>query len=239
MKDKDLSIIIITLERYNPYSLQTTNKLRLKLKDLGYGKCKIKYIGINGFKLKNKKVRETILSPNVISFGLGSAGCALSHACVLKLIKVSKIKGNVLVLEEDALIKRNISFSKEIFNHIPENYDVCFLHSYWRESFYSQARSENDQKYFAKILNNKIKNPTGTNAYLINGENIDKILKVILPIQGGIDWHFFAKSQSLNGYIINPNFNFCDNPAKDSQSMAATQPSIRYKMDLIDRKLRD
>lgn len=232
MNSNDLYIIVITLERYNPFSFQTTNKLKLKLRELGYGKCNIKYIGINGMKLKDKKVRDTILSPRVVSFGLGSAGCALSHACVLKLIKAIKIKTNVLVLEEDALLKRDIFFLKNISNYIPEDYDICFLHSYWREAFDSQAKHEDNKKYFVKILNNKIKNPTGLNAYLINGKNINRILNIMLPIQGGIDWHFFAKSQNLNSYIINPNFNFCNNPSWDDK----TQPSIRHKMDVVANK---
>lgn len=239
MNEEDISIIVITLEKYNHFSLKNTNKLKLKLKELGYGNCRIKFIGINGFNLKGKKVRESIVSKSVAAFGLGSFGCALSHACVLKIIKGARIHNHVLVLEEDALIKQDFLFLKNLTKEIPKDYDICFLHSYWREAFYLQNKEPgkdiNKGLLFTKILDNRIKNPTGLNAYLVNGKNIDKTLEVMLPIKGGIDWHVFRQSLYLNSYIINPNFNFCTNPPWDYETAV---PSVRHKMDDISSKVK-
>ncbi len=228
MVDKD--IFIISLKDVYTISKNRTETLMTKLKNLNFNMSKINFVGINGEILANKKLNKKYVSSEKYDFHehLGTLGASLSHVIALKLIQIKKLYTDVLILEEDAPIEKPIC---SIFSFLPKDYDLVYLHSYWESNFYLQEENisikdimpnglyhnnkqssisqdlkyQNINKLFKKIIKPPNYNtPTGIPILLVNGRNIDKILKELLPIKESADWHYLNQFGKLNQYYVNP-----------------------------------
>lgn len=219
MKVKEnLEIFIITLKDVYETSLKKYNKLISNLKLFSeFKNVKINTLGIDGAQLVNKKINNAYMAQSLIDqekMGVGGIGCTLSHVAVLKTVEKYNINKNILVFEEDAILNRDIF---KILPYAPKDYDFIFLHSYWDCNYFDQP--VNPENQFFRKIENLITGDCGAMCYLINGQNIKKIVKEILPIEHGIDWHLIKpqihygkKIHSLNKYLIDPNLRLCQNP---------------------------
>lgn len=216
-------IFIISLKKYFKFSKQRTDFLLSKLLNLKFDISTINFVGINGVRLKNKKINSKYISLEKYNFNqnIGTLGCALSHIMVLKLAQIRKINNDILILEEDACINKNFNF---LYSYLPEDYDIIYLHSYDETFFYKQTIQDDSNVYFRKINKPLLYNfiPGGTSALLVNGRNINKILNTILPVKEAIDWHYINLYDKLNQYYIKPELDIFLNPPLES---------VRYAMD--------
>ena len=209
MKTFENEIFIISLKNIYKFSKKRTDILLERLKNLGFINNQIYFVGIDGRNLKDKKINSKYICSKKFDFytHLGTLGCALSHIIVLKLIQIKNIQNSVLVLEEDALIRKNFSF---LMKELPLDYDIIYLHSYNEKLFYNST--ENNFSPFFRKINKQIKTPMppGRQALLINGNKINKIIKHLLPYKKAGDWHNLTKYNNLNLYLTNPSYElFC------------------------------
>lgn len=231
---KSIEIFVVTLKKYSNFSKFRTERLISLLKDkFPSFQMNIRYIGINGLKLKNKKIIEKYMTKDYSDKVLwGDKGCSLSHVCIFKLIQINKLYSDVFVFEEDAM-PTNSNFEL-IIKRFPQDYHLVSLHSYSDLNFYQQLdpnkktveekdRIENIFFDFRKIIHPVIW-PVGASCYVINGRKIEEIVKNILPLGSPIDSHIWSNYHNmLNKYIINPEIKLCS---------SSDGKSIRHIIDL-------
>lgn len=134
----EFEIFVISLKRYCKISARRTERITDALTKLGVKK--INFVGINGLKLANKKIKQSYYLPKFMDYNLGNHGASLSHICALQIIKIRKIKKHVIVFEEDVVLD-NPNFFSILNNHLPIDYDLALLHTYWPSNFYRQTIS--------------------------------------------------------------------------------------------------
>jgi hypothetical protein len=226
-------IFVISLKNYFKYSKDRTENLVLSLKNMNFDITNINFVGVNGEHLLNKKINNKYISYKKYRFdmNLGTMGCALSQALVLKLIQIKNLTTDILVLEEDAVPSQNFC---NIFKYIPVDYDIIYLHSYHVHNFYYQSSLKgghsngfNIMRKIIKPTNYKV--PTGLNALLINGRHINKIIKTLLPFKEAADWHYLNHYQELNQYYVNPDLGICNNPCASISTREILDERYKHK----------
>jgi GR25 family glycosyltransferase involved in LPS biosynthesis len=165
----------------------------------------IKILGVDGENYSTSL--DTYLSDNWRNSFLrklsGTKGCSLSHIKILKYIEEKNIQEDILILEDDALINKN--FLNLIPKVFPDDYDIFLMHCYHQKNYDIQpvSWSENIKKITEPYTKNV--GSWGAYTYFINGRNIKKIIKEILPLKWQIDHSLTGgENPNINTYILNP-----------------------------------
>lgn len=151
--------------------------------------------GVVGKKLDKKKlIAENIVENKKLK--KGEIGCALSHIKIWN--KAVKENQNILVLEDDVIIKKNFweNFNK-IQSQIPADFDIVYLGG---SNIYGTKISEN----IIRPKSNKKKDTTnsGTYAMLINKKSIHKLLKMSKPLTHAIDMQIKKDFDKFKVYYV-------------------------------------
>jgi len=216
-------IYVLTLAKHFKECQDRLEVIKNYIKEANLNKYEIIYFdGINGAllddELKNPNLSGAFLYGRLKKVKW-SAGAALSHIKMWKNIQ-DKVKKNqalgnedFLILEDDVVVNRNIL--NIITNSIPNNYDICFLDTLTEENFnykdneiYStKVKKINFQKHnvFQGVYNPPWPDypGIGCHAYLIKGENINKVLTKMIPMVNEIDISMICNPM-LNIYMFDP-----------------------------------
>ena len=158
---------------------------------------------------KDEYINKGILSPNYVctrqdcaannKLELREIGCYLSHLNLLK--SVNKQDSYTVIFEDDFIINSDnfIDDVNDIIDNLDGNFDMIYLGCL-------QATQHND------LVKNNISNINknisinGTYGYLINNNNVEKIVNNIGYITDPIDLKYEKLNHEniLNSYIINP-----------------------------------
>jgi GR25 family glycosyltransferase involved in LPS biosynthesis len=165
-----------------------------------------RFSAINGYDLindiKNKNYIYDdifkILFDKQINYPKGELGCLLSHYFLLKEIKNDEsIKNNdiINIFEDDILINSKINLFEHFnniieFNNINNDFDIIYNGGRFDENFFStnqQLFKHINKNIFLRIKNYNIINNNNrynwdrcTSSYIINKNNIDKLINDIL-----------------------------------------------------------
>ena len=157
-----------------------------------------RFPAING-KLLNK---DSLIKQNVVNpsnkLRPGQLGCALSHIEVLKLSQLQPEKYS-LILEDDVIIPKNLP--QTLYNlqlHFPKKWDIIFL----------GGCNIHGKKYNEKFIiptNNDGSRNLCLHAYLVNKQNIKKILDILKPLHRPVDSQLREKFNQLKVFYLYPN----------------------------------
>jgi glycosyl transferase family 25 len=180
--------------------------LRVKKEFSGKGVDVQRFIGVYG-KALDKDYIKSVLHPyalcNIKSGStihaefhtLGAVGCALSHIKLWQKLLESDSE-MFHVLEDDAVIKTDISTINQFIKTVPDDWDIIYL------GFLSNIL---DKRKDIKISDNvyKINRQTfQTQSYIINRKGAEKLLAKAFPIIHHIDSYmsFCAMEGGVNAY---------------------------------------
>lgn len=159
----------------------------------------------------------------------GTRGCALSHLLILKYIQKNKIYEDILIIEDDALINKN--FLELIPTKFPDDYDIFIMHTYGLEN-YEKITTEVSKNIKKVTVYNKNYDAMSSYTYFINGRNIDKIVKEVIPLKWQIDISLTGGvNKNINTYILNPELEASGNEDFSYRKMLNAK-NIYYHMQL-------
>ena len=203
-----MQIYIISVPSSYKQCKKRLSKLYKKLCLANLNNFKIKVIGVDGEKIKNQYTTELDgeFKYGHLKYLPGAKGCALSHIEVYKDIQKNKIKDDILILEDDAKIHKKFLYI--IKKRLPADYDLFFLNFIDNRNY-----SNKDNLYYSKnvkqILAKRTTGIVASHAYMLNGRNIDKIIKNTLPFTKEVDSHLFLNRQ-LNCFAYNSKLKLSD-----------------------------
>lgn len=165
---------------------------------------------------------------NCYSLNKGEIGCYLSHATLLKHIKENNRNGFTVILEDD--IKINYENITTKIQNILKNFNNF-------EILYLGLCFENKGKHIQGNIYelNKENHIYGTQAYVINNKNIEKIYDCVTDVMSPIDIQYetFIKDDKLTAYVIDP-WLFDQNR---NQFKSTIQPRLPHSKIKKQRKL--
>ena len=178
----NIKIMVITLKEY-PERLENIKSFLDKM--LKYGIQHEIIYGVNG---KNIKIYDTerdnikllynnfetfYYNKNIRAMKLGEFGCAWSHINIYKKLITENDNMKYLVLEDDALLIKDIEVLLEILKNIPNNLDYSSLANSLAYNFEKNNKINN---YFYNIKKNYF---NCTLSYIITKSGALKIIKYI------------------------------------------------------------
>jgi GR25 family glycosyltransferase involved in LPS biosynthesis len=159
----NLKVLIMTVKDYQG-RIKNIENLKINLLKIGL-EVNIFY-GVNGKNIKiidteieymkilnyndetyfyNKNIRQGI---NGQTMKNGEFGCAISHLNIYKKLLCDDLYDNYLVLEDDAELVTNLDILHEIFNNLPEKFDILHVA---KSDWYPFILKEKINKYFYSI----------------------------------------------------------------------------------------
>ena len=197
-------------------------ELNKKLKQANLKRFPIRLIGVDARDLKEipSGYLDGEFNDGYPKYLIGAKGCALSHIEIYKDIKKNNIQDDILVLEDDADIHRYTL--KILENRIPKEYDIFFLHTIDHNN-YSSKYNINYSKNVKKISIPSSIGIIGSHTYILNGRNIDKIIKNTVPFLNEVDVHLFL-NKKLDVYCYNSKLGL-------SGQVGGVNQSYRLKFD--------
>jgi|694.fasta_scaffold08369_9 hypothetical protein len=203
-----MQIYIISVPSSYKQCKKRLSKLYKKLCLANLNNFKIKVIGVDGKKIKNQNLIELDgeFKHGHLKYLPGAQGCALSHIEVYKDIQRNKIEDDILILEDDATIHKNFLYI--IKKRLPIDYDLFFL-NFIDDRNYSNKDNLYYCKNVKKILAKQTIGVVASHAYILNGRNIDKIIKNTIPFTKEVDAHLFLNRQ-LNCFAYNSKLKLSD-----------------------------
>ena len=116
---------------------------------------------------------------------LGAIGCYQSHVGLWQLAS-SRGEKNIIILEDDIILRIDMNKIDEYIKTRPDDYDICYL------DWYGLYGYDNTKEYNSHWNKNNQDEISYTSAYMISEKGINKLLKGIYPIEQQIDCYMSA-----------------------------------------------
>ncbi len=147
--------------------------------------------------------------------------CYLSHACLLKYLYDFSRVDNVIVFEDDFVLKKDMSELVYVLERLKEiEFDMCFLGTL------TNYTGENVNEVFTKVTSEHTGALWGTHAYVVSRAAIPKILEELREPNMAIDGKFqFISNTKINTYVVRENIFI------QSETLPSTIRSIGYHQD--------